>query len=247
MAKRRAQKGFLLGLGLLDGVLAGVSFLLGYPLAGWVFVVAGLAAAGIGSVWNQQSTGSGDIPSARDVNTPTKSRLKPIMKLREEIHALLSDHPENPVLSALSMDTQVEVDAIAVRAVDLLEARRRVQKLLGAVYPSRSAADRLQTKLANESDPATKESTAAALAARKEEVKTLESLELMTKRLDANLDEAESTLAELRSQIVSAAAAIAKDGAEEELDPFKQMTERLRRISSTMEESIEVVANKNWA
>jgi hypothetical protein len=72
----------------------------------------------------------------------------------------------------------------------------------------------------------------------------LEELETETARLDANLDEAEAALAELRSRLLKVVATSSEQLAAEEMDPLPGMTERLHRISTTMEESVGLVSTR---
>ncbi|MGI8924362.1 MAG: hypothetical protein ACR2HJ_10060 [Fimbriimonadales bacterium] len=241
---RRKPVGFAISAALVAAGIGALFF-------GWTPLAAALitvgAIAGLVSAMRPRRSRGVQVPTLEDVSTPSKTRLKPIVKLREEAMRLITNHTDNPVISAMALDTQTEVDAIVVRAVEILEARRQVQKLSSGVFRSRAAVLGLEEKLAEETDPTIRASTEAALTARREELRILEDLELTQKRLNANLDEAESTLAELRSQLIRAVAESGATSAAEELDPFSEMTRRLRRLSSTMEESIEIVSTKNWA
>ena len=242
--------------GFRKGGLAIAAALLGCSLVAYFvgssLAFAGLAILGVGTAVfallpSKNTSHQSQVPKLDDLNTPGKTRLKPVVKLREDIVGLIASHEDNPVISAMAMDTQEEVDSIVVRSCEILDAKKKVQKLASGVFRSRAAVSDLQTKLANENDSEVQKSIESALAARKAELQTLEELELTQKRLEANLDEAESTLAQLKSQILRAVAESSDAKAEEEIDPFSEMTRRLRRLSSTMEESIETVSGKNWA
>ena len=184
-----------------------------------------------------------EVPTSADVSTPSKMRIKPIVKLREEIVAMVESHKTNPVISAMAFDTRMEIDSIVLRAVDILEAKRRIQKLAAQVFPSRAAVKALEDKL-GWATGAAKDSVDQALAKRRNELGILEELEAESNRLDANLDEAEAALAELRSRLLKVVASSSEQAAAEEMDPLSGMTERLHRISSTMEESVEMVSTR---
>ncbi|MDQ2986253.1 MAG: hypothetical protein M3R13_05965 [Armatimonadota bacterium] len=238
------------------GVLAAVSLALagaGAVLAGTVSgilpIVLGTATL-VGAMWfylavvaRGQRSGP-MVPSANDVSTPSKLRVKPIVKLREEVVAMLASHKTNPVVSAMAFDTQNEVDSIVLRSMEILEAKRRLQKLAASVFPSRAAVKGLEDKFARTSDEAAKASVGQALDTRREELRILEELESESNRLDANLDEAEAALAELRTRLLKVVASSSEQQAAEEMDPLSGMTERLHRISSTMEESVEMVTTR---
>jgi len=184
-----------------------------------------------------------DVPSSADVSTPSRMRVKPIVKLREEIVSMLESHRANPVISAMSFDTRMEIDSIVLRAVEILEAKRRIQKLAAQVFPSRAAVKALEDKL-GWATGAAKDSVDQALQTRRSELEILEDLEAEGHRLDANLDEAEAALAELRSRLLKVVASSSEQAAAEEMEPLSGMTERLHRISSTMEESVEMVSTR---
>lgn len=224
-----------IGLGLM---VSGSSVAIG--------VVALAAAAGILALaaFGGRGANTPNLPTANDVSTPSKMRVKPIVKLREQVIALLEANRTNPVVAAMAFDTQSEVDSIVMRSLEILEAKRRLQKLSGSVYPSRAAVETLEDKVLRASDATAKVSIEQALTARREELRILEDLEAEADRLDANLDEAEAALAELRTQILKVVAASPERAAQEEMDPLSGMTERLRRISTTMEESVEMVTTR---
>jgi DNA repair exonuclease SbcCD ATPase subunit len=171
-------------------------------------------------------------------------RVKPIVKLREQVVNLIETNKSNPVVSAMAFDTLSEVDSIVMRAMDILDAKRRLQRLSAAVYPSRAAVETLENKVLRSTDSTAKMSIEQALNTRREELRILEELEAEAHRLDANLDEAEAALAELRTQLLKVVAASPKQQAMEEMDPLSGMTDRLRRISTTMEESVEMVTTR---
>src|SRR5688572_16112826 len=184
-----------------------------------------------------------EVPSSADVSTPSKLRIKPIVELREEIVGMIEAQRSNPVVSAMAFDTRTEIDSIVMRAVDILEAKRRIHKLAAQVFPSRAAVKALEDKL-GWATGAAKDSVDQALTTRRNELNILEELEAETNRLDANLDEAEAALAELRSRLLKVVASSSEQAAAEEMDPLSGMTERLHRISSTMEESVEMVTTR---
>jgi DNA repair exonuclease SbcCD ATPase subunit len=184
------------------------------------------------------------VPTSNDVSTPSKMRVKPIVKLREQVVNLIETNKSNPVVSAMAFDTLSEVDSIVMRAMDILDAKRRLQRLSAAVYPSRAAVETLENKVLRSTDSTAKMSIEQALNTRREELRILEELEAEAHRLDANLDEAEAALAELRTQLLKVVAASPKQQAMEEMDPLSGMTDRLRRISTTMEESVEMVTTR---
>lgn len=184
------------------------------------------------------------VPTSNDVSTPSKMRVKPIVKLREQVVNLIESNKSNPVVSAMTFDTLSEVDSIVMRAMDILDAKRRLQRLSAAVYPSRAAVETLENKALMSTDAAAKVSIEQALNTRREELRILEELEAEAHRLDANLDEAEAALAELRTQLLKVVAASPEQRAIEEIDPLSGMTDRLRRISTTMEESVEMVTTR---
>jgi predicted house-cleaning noncanonical NTP pyrophosphatase (MazG superfamily) len=236
-----------IGLKISVAAIAGgiAAMLFGWPSLAVAAVAVGVAF-GIFAVARRGDQPQGSVPSLEDVSTPSKTRLKPIVKLREEIMRLITGHHESPVIAAMALDTQTEVDAIVVRSLEILEAKRKVQKLSSGVYRSRAVVTDLEEKLAGAADPGVRSSMESALTSRRQELRVLEDLELTQRRLDANLDEAESTLAELKSRLLQAVAETGRDSVSEELDPFSEMTSRLKRLSSTMEESIETVSNRNW-
>jgi DNA repair exonuclease SbcCD ATPase subunit len=208
--------------------------------------VAALAASG-GLMLFHFSKGRVDrpsVPTSNDVSTPSKMRVKPIVKLREQVVNLIETNKSNPVVSAMAFDTLSEVDSIVMRAMDILDAKRRLQRLSAAVYPSRAAVETLENKVLRSTDSTAKMSIEQALNTRREELRILEELEAEAHRLDANLDEAEAALAELRTQLLKVVAASPKQQALEEMDPLSGMTDRLRRISTTMEESVEMVTTR---
>jgi len=137
----------------------------------------------------------------------------------------------------------MEIDSIVLRAVEILEAKRRIQKLAAQVFPSRAAVKALEDKL-GWATGAAKDSVDQALQTRRSELEILEDLEAEGHRLDANLDEAEAALAELRSRLLKVVASSSEQAAAEEMEPLSGMTERLHRISSTMEESVEMVTTR---
>ena len=184
------------------------------------------------------------VPTSNDVSTPSKMRVKPIVKLREQVVNLIETNKSNPVVSAMTFDTLSEVDSIVMRAMDILDAKRRLQRLSAAVYPSRAAVETLENKVLRSTDSTAKTSIEQALNTRREELRILEELEAEAHRLDANLDEAEAALAELRTQLLKVVAASPEQQAAEEMDPLSGMTDRLRRISTTMEESVEMVTTR---
>ena len=89
-----------------------------------------------------------------------------------------------------------------------------------------------------------KDSVDQALQTRRSELGILEDLEAEGHRLDANLDEAEGGVGELRSRLLKVVGSSLEEAAAEEMEPLSGMTERLHRISSTMEESVEMVSTR---
>jgi hypothetical protein len=234
------------GLWLLGSAVLAIVGLFAFSAAGPIIGGALLGAAGVLTMLAMKSKPahtSPEIPTAADVSTPSKMRIKPIVKLREEIVGMLDGHKNNPVISAMAFDTRTEIDSIVLRATDILEAKRRIQRLAAQVFPSRAAVRALEDKL-GWATGAAKDSIDQALATRRQELKILEELEAETDRLDANLDEAEAALAELRSRLLKVIASSSEQAAAEEMDPLSGMTERLHRISSTMEESVEMVTTR---
>jgi hypothetical protein len=225
-------------------VASGAALLLGNVI---VAAVSGAAAAAFGILALARRAPAPSyrpVPTSADVSTPSKMRVKPIVKLREEVMGMIDSHRTNPVVSAMAFDTRNEVDSIVLRSLDILEAKRSLQRLTSTVFPSRAAVGALEDKLRRSTDAAARTSVEQALNTRREELRILEELEAEMSRLDANLDEAEAALAELRTQILKVVAANPERQAKEELDPLSGMTERLRTISSTMEESVEMVTTR---
>src|SRR5687768_15660626 len=99
-----------LSLASAGAVLAGIG-------SGLVPIFLGTAAL-VGAIWFYLAVVARgqrrvpEVPSANDVSTPSKLRVKPIVKLREEVVAMLATHRANPVVSAMAFDTQSEVDSI---------------------------------------------------------------------------------------------------------------------------------------
>jgi len=237
------RRGKELGLSLALACIGVGCLLLGQVVVG---VVALSASAAVVLVATKKGGAANppSVPTANEVSTPSKMRVKPIVKLREQVVALIEANKSNPVVAAMSFDTQNEVDAIVLRAMELLEAKRKLQRLSASVYPSRSAVETLENKVLRSTDASAKVSLEQALNTRREELRILEDIEAETHRLDANLDEAEAALAELRTQLLKVVAASPEQQASEEMDPLSGMTDRLRRISTTMEESVEMVTTR---
>jgi hypothetical protein len=240
-----SRRGLLLiGSALL--AIAGLAVLRVGGGLGPILAGTGLAAVGVLSFLSalgKKFTDRNELPNSAEVSTPSKIRIKPIVKLREEIVGMIESHKSNPVVSAMAFDTRLEIDSIVLRAVEILEAKRRVQKLAAQVFPSRAAVKSLEDKL-GWATGAAKDSVGQALQTRKAELQILEELETETARLDANLDEAEAALAELRSRLLKVVATSSEQLAAEEMDPLSGMTERLHRISTTMEESVGLVSTR---
>jgi hypothetical protein len=230
-------------------IASAVLFVGGIALMNFVFPPVGAAVAVAGVIaffagFAKKTERSDNVPTSADVSTPSKLRVKPIVKLREEVMTMIETHKANPVVSAMAFDTRNEVDSIVIRSLEILEAKRSLQRLAATVFPSRAAVRALEDKLARSTDVAAKASVEQALNTRREELRILEELEAETARLDANLDEAEAALAELRTQILKVVASSPERRAAEEIDPLSGMTERLKTISSTMEESVEMVTTR---
>ena len=223
---------------------AGAAYFLASPAIAVLAGIGAAVAAGVAILRTGSQSHGPEVPTANDVSTPSKLRIKPIVKLREEVVAMIEANKANPVISAMAFDTRLEIDSIVLRAVDILEAKRRLQKLAAAVFPSRASVKGLEDKLERTVDEAAKASVQQALTTRREELRILEDLEAESHRLDANLDEAESALAELRTRLLKVIASSSEQQAVEEMDPLSGMTERLHRISSTMEESVEMVTTR---
>jgi hypothetical protein len=238
------RRGSALGaIAIALAAAAGAAYFLASPVLAVMAGVAAAIAAGLALARSAAPKADG-LPTAADVSTPSKLRVKPIVKLREEVVSMLAAHKMNPVVSAMAFDTQTEVDSIVMRSMDILEAKRRLQKLAASVFPSRAAVHGLEEKLLRTEDATAKASVEGALNTRREELRILEDLEAESSRLDANLDEAEAALAELRSRLLKVVASSSEQSAVEEMDPLSGMTERLHRISSTMEESVEMVTTR---
>ncbi len=240
-AARRMIKGPI-GIGLL---IAAAGFLIaGVPVGAAAAAVAGMVIYGM-MVMNEadaQTSGLIDVPLLEDMDAASRMRLKPMVKLDREIIGLIETHPENVVLSAMRKEVGEEVAAVLARAAKILQTKRKLQKMLQGVHRARAAVEELEQKLSRAADEKVRTSIEAALSSRREELRNFERLELASNRLEANLDEAESTLAELRSQVALAAARPAAQA--EILDEARlpEMTDRLRRLSTTMEESIEAIS-----
>lgn len=239
-----ASKSILTACGLLIAGSAVALVLGSYAVAG--LLLAGGILAGLASMGMREEKEPSQIPTLDELSTPSKIRLKPIVKLRQEIKRLMEQHAGNAAIASIQADMELEVDAIVVRAVQILDTKRKVQKMAAPVARARVMVDELEEKARREQDAQARSSIEAALASRREELRILDQLEISKKRLEANLDEAESTLAELRSQIIRAVAESPEQQAREELEPFSEMAERLRNLSTSMEESIETVSTK-WA
>jgi hypothetical protein len=240
-SRSRAIRGVSVALLLVGGV----ALVVGSPWFGLLLVGGGLAGLGVRALLSGEQRDI-RLPTLDEVSTPSRARLRPIVKLREELIRLSAAHKDNPVVSAMASDMSETVDAIVIRSVQILEAKRKVQSMTSPAVRARAAVADLETRLQRETDPQTRESIEAALTARRAEVQTMSELELTAKRLEANLNEAESALAELRSQVLSAVAQMSGHEAEEEIQPFSEITMRLRRVSATMDESVETVSGK-WA
>ena len=244
-AAKRLLKGPL-GIGLL-AVIAG-SVIFNFPVGVVAALVTGMVVYGImvAHEANRDVPFLIGMPHDSELDTSSRMRLKPMLKLQTEIHDMIESHENSVVISAVSVETLTEVDAVLLRAVELLQARRSVMKLLEGVHRSRSAVAELESKLEREQDERVRASTESALAARREELLNFEQLELAVKRLDANIDEADSTLAELRSQIALIIAQPRADAVEESRPRLSDLTRRLQQLSDTMEESIEAISTRGW-
>lgn len=233
------------GAALLIGVAA-VAGSFGQSLLAAAIGCIGIVLAVAAIAKPPRDSAESALPRLEDLNAPSKTRLKPIVKLREGILQLVDQNAHNSTVAAIAGEMQLEVDSIVVRSIEILEAKKKVQKLAAGVFRSRAAVAELQSKLQTETDVEIKQSLESSLQSRSQELAALEQLELMQKRLEANLDEAEAALAELKAQVLRAAASSPEERAREELEPFEKITSRLRSLSDTMEQSIETVSAK-WA
>lgn len=171
----------------------------------------------------------------------TRSRLRPIIRLREEIFEMLDSNQDNFIISAMDLDVRGEVNSVLAHSIETAKQKRQTQKLMNTLYASQFAIDDLKEKLNSATDDEVKQSTQTALNSRLSEKKNYDELETAAKRMDANLDQAESILAELRSKIVMAKASSAESTEDSQKQQLEEMTTRLRTLTKTMEESAEVL------
>jgi len=177
----------------------------------------------------------------------SRMRLKPIEKLHDEILRLLRENSSNPILSALELDVRSDVEAVFKRSIEIVRARRKLLKLMASLPSARNAIKELEAKIRSASNEEERRALENSLQHRQEELQNHERMEEEKKRLEAELDEAESALAELRSRMLLTFASTRKEGFSTiEQQEFSETTQRLKRLSSVMQESLESLSIESW-
>ena len=226
---------------LLGGLaLAVVYFVTGERFA--LFTSAAFCGMGyFGMTYKSKHSASNEPLGLESVDQTTRSRLRPIIRLREEIFAILDDSHDDFIISAMDMDVRTEVNSAMTHSIETAKQKRQTQKLMNTLYASQLAVDELREKLKNATDDDIKQSAQTALNSRLSEKKNYDDLEAATKKMDANLDQTEAMLAELRSKIVMAKASNTESNEDSQKQQLEDMTTRLRTLTKTMEESTEIL------
>jgi hypothetical protein len=214
---------------------AAASFLLGQLALGVGLLSVGVVVFGLMALSNRSSA---NVP-IEDLDNATRVRIRPLVVLQRDITRLIESHPENPVVAAMQMDMQAEVEAIVQRSIGILQARNRLIRLGGGQSRAQTELALLTSRAEAAADTESQQSLEAAIAARRQEVANFRELASERMRLEASLEAAESALAELKSRI---SVAVGKGGthiAQEEFEPFSELTRRLKTLSGTMEDSME--------
>lgn len=185
--------------------------------------------------------------SREALDTNSRMRLKPIEKLHDEILRLLQENSSNPILSALEFDMRTDVQEIFKRSIEILRARRALLKSMAGLPSARNAIKQLEEKIRTSNNEEERKVIENSLKHRQEELQNYEKMEEERKRLEAELDEVESALAELRSRILLTSTPTRKEGLSTfEQQDLSEAIQRLQRLSSIMQESLESLSVENW-
>ncbi|HWP30682.1 MAG TPA: hypothetical protein VNK96_03010 [Fimbriimonadales bacterium] len=233
---------------IVAGVLIGIGFgvSLGSILATILLGVVGFVfGALIGFARSQTLEASSSSIEVLDTNS--RMRLRPIEKLHDEILRSLRENSSNPILSALEFDVRTDVEEIFNRSIEILRARRALLKMMAGLPSARNAIKQLEEKMRMSNNEEERKVIENSLKHRQEELQNYEKMEEERKRLEAELDEVESALAELRSRILLTSAPTRKEGLSTfEQQELSETIQRLQRVSSVMQQSLESLSLENW-
>lgn len=221
--------------------LVGVAgFLVGGPIS----AIAGSALAGLAVAFIQfaaeRAKKLNSELSLDNVSLASRPKLVPLFKMRSEINEMLEQNADNPILSAMRFDIRLEMDEMLKHAVDVCSSQAKLSNLESGRLETENKAQALESKLQEETDDSLRESIGCAIEARKAELKVYKSLAEAQKKMESVLVEAEAAFSTLKSR-VALSAAESVSSAEMTEEPLTEVTERMKRIASTMQETVELV------
>lgn len=191
------------------------------------------AALWIGSVAIQSIKRDG----ARHVSelSPTgRHRLSRLTALREQISAILAEHGTNPTIKVIGGEALVEADSLIGRTGTIIASMDELLKIAKDRRESEAELARLQSKLESATSLPEKDSLRLAIDVRQTEIAHYTDAERGVERAKSMLDEAETALVAIKSQLMAAAVGQGQD----DLDPddLRGMVGRLKSLSSSLEE-----------
>lgn len=224
--------------------LTAVAGYLGYLLGGTTAMIGSALLIGGGIAFVQfashRARESNTALSLDNVSLASRPQLVPLFKMRSEILALIEENAQNPIIAAMKFDIENELEQTIRHSIELTEAKQVLSKLEAERVRSSQRTESLTQRAEHEADAELKSALQDAVQANHDANKIYQELEDTKKRMEASIIEAESAFATLRSRIaLSVAEQITGDQLTEE--PLTEMTDRLKRISSTMEETVQVL------
>jgi hypothetical protein len=162
-----------------------------------------------------------------ELRPESRSLLRPLKRLREEMHEIVERHPENAAARVLGQEALEEAGRIVRQCARSLKAREELRRLVGGRYEAEKDAASLEERAG--ATTATEERLAllSALEARRAELEQYDALDVAVAKIDGLLRQAEAALSEMRARL-----AVAVSGESAEVRPDQELRESLGRLKA---------------
>jgi hypothetical protein len=172
---------------------------------------------------------------AEDLRPESRTLLRPVRKLAEDLRTLVDRHPEASSIRVLGKEAIEEADRIVAQTARNLEMRERLRASLAGRHEAERDVQALGRKAEESDSPQEKLSLLSALEARRFELEQYGKVEEGIRRIDSSIRQAEAALAELKARLGAASGAEAVQLRPE--DDLRESLARVKSLSVSVEET----------
>lgn len=212
-------------VGVIVGIVAvGAGVAVGYPL----LVLAGGVIAGLTLflATNRLTRERWETTGESDLSNESRTLLRPILRLQNELESLLSSATPSASVRAVSHEAMADARHITDQCLRLLKTRDRVK----AALKGRGAVEMQLQRL----EDAEGEAVDRVRAARLQELGHYTEAMQAIPRIDSQIQQAEAALAEMKARLVLA---VSRESGTDEAEGVREAVGRLRAMSATIDEA----------